>query len=121
MQMRCSELEELRARLESRIRSAEQRCAATQTTADGLQQANVHLRQQLSSSQAEISEQVIIPLCLCIQQLSHLSIILPTCQFASSSHLWGQEPLKIPWSAGSASFYVLREYNDLCANNAAGQ
>ena len=58
MQARCLELEEQQARLESQIGSAEQRCAATLRTGDGLQQDNVHLRQQLDSGQATISSQV---------------------------------------------------------------
>ena len=71
MQARCSEFEEQQARLSSQIKSAEQRCAATQETADGLQQANVHLRQQLSSSQAAVSQQVLS--CFYMQHLTYLT------------------------------------------------
>ena len=58
VQARCAELEDQQGRLESRIRTSEQRCAATQHNADVLQRANVHLRQQLESSNATISKQV---------------------------------------------------------------
>lgn len=63
VQNRCSELEEQQGRLEGHIRVTEQHCAATQGSVDVLQQANVHLRQQLETSKAAILKQVRSPDC----------------------------------------------------------
>ncbi|CAK0737604.1 hypothetical protein CVIRNUC_000940 [Coccomyxa viridis] len=57
LQARCAELEEQQGRLESQIRVAEQRCAATQNSADNLQQVNVQLRQHMDASHAITSQQ----------------------------------------------------------------
>ena len=57
-QAQCAELEEQQGRLESQMRVAEQRCAATQCTADMLQQVNVQLRQQVDANHAMTSQQV---------------------------------------------------------------
>ena len=61
VQDRCSELEEQQGRLEGHIRVTEQHCAATQGSVDVLQQANVHLRQQLETSDAATMKQVRSP------------------------------------------------------------
>jgi len=63
VQDRCSELEEQQGRLEGHIRVTEQHCAATQGSVDVLQQANVHLRQQLETSEGAILKQVRSPDC----------------------------------------------------------